>query len=1049
MSIGDKRGSLPIPAAVLSTDSRRGANDSLFAKLLRFFEDEEPGAVTEQSPVVKQPLQLKPSWYYWIFAASGFAGLIYESIWARYLKLILGHAAYAQALVLAIFLLGLAIGAALCARFSSRLPRPFLWYAGIEILLALVAMYFHDIFVAVWQWASVEMLPQIESDKGIELFKWLLSMLLILPQSLLLGATFPLISAGTLRLWPRRRGRIIAMLYFSNSFGAVLGVLLSSFVLLPFAGLPGSLAIAGLINVAAAAAVWVLGHVFNDTGEPLAINGGADRDAAPAESTFRAARLKSLIATIAFATGLASFIYEIVWIRMLSLLLGSSTRTFEFMLAAFILGLALGSFAVRRREDGGGLLVFLGKVQIAMGTLALWSLLCFPLVYEILHNVLSAIPRDDIGYWSYTLLAFALSLLLLLPASFCAGMTLPLLTRHLLAVGGEAAIGGVYAANTLGAIVGVFLALHVLLPLVGLQGALLIGAAVDMLLGVVLIGFFARRYLAKAVSTSVAMLAAAVFFGSINVRIASAGVFRHQQDALPQVVYYRDGKTASIAVTEFQGENSPYPIRSIRTNGKSDAAVLAGGNAGEHGYGVDEMTMVLLGLLPLLHKPDAERVMNIGFGSGLTSRTLLLSRQVTQLDNVEIEPFMIEGARLMGSRVAPVFEDARNHFIINDAKTVLARAPALYDVIVSEPSDPWVSGIASLFTKEFYQQVRSSLAPEGIFVQWLPLHGSEARIVASVGQALAAVFGDFKVYLSANNNIIFIASPTQNLPEISDAIYSSEEARVYFSGYDFPAAQDVEALLLGSKRVLLPYFESFNAPVNSDYHPYLEDKAQRAFFGKTSYALSAVSQLPVPVWEILGQPSKREVQPARHSQLMHQIASAHRHYARRLQEGGLIQSVLADFSRRACPTVEADVSGRKSEDEAATGYMQTISDLIARLMPALDKDKMTEVWQLLEQNECIKTLLAKDDSIVNTYIQFWRALSLRQGKELVRTTELLLPNADLSVPSGQILILAAMAGHYQLENYQQVVLLMLGMPQIKPVVHHAARLLSANAVAKI
>ena len=981
------------------------------------------------------PQELSPVWYYWIFAASGFAGLIYESIWARYLKLFLGHAAYAQALVLAIFLLGLALGAAWCARLSHKLERPLLGYVVIEVLVALTAVFFHEIFTFVQHWAVTSVLPGIESDTAAEVFKWTLAAALIFPQSILLGATFPLMSAGLLRLWPERRGHLVAMLYFSNSLGAVFGVLASGYVLIPFLGLPGTIVTAGLINTAAAAAVWMLGRWFADTAAPLAISSDGGNSA-----PIKRARL---VLAVAFGTGLASFIYEIIWVRMLSLLMGSSTHTFEIMLAAFILGLALGSVFVRKRANSGeNLLAALGAVQVAMGILALWSLFCFPLFYGILNFYLDGLPRTDTNYWIYTALKLGLAMLMMLPATICAGMTLPLLTRFLMDSGGEGAIGKVYAANTLGAIVGVFIALHILLPLAGIHAGIIIAAAVDIGIGLLLVALVLRTRLRWAAGAGAAALAAAALFGGINVQIAAAGVFRYQGFDLPNVIFYQDGKTASIAVTEYRLKGALYPARALRTNGKPDASVISDGSAAEHGYTNDDPTMIVAGLLPLLYNAEAKRVMNIGFGSGMTSRTLLLSPHLTQLDNVEIEPAIIAGARHLGSRVAPVFDDPRNTFIINDAKTVLARAPYKYDIIVSEPSNPWVSGVSNLFTREFYLRVRDTLRADGIFVQWLPLYETTPEAFASVFTALASVFDDIHAYSASSNDVIFVASAGAPLSTPSDAALRADALRAFLAAHHLQGAGDLRMLSLGDKEMLLPYFESFAAPMNSDYRPYLEAQAERAFFDKSHYPLLDATLLPVPVMEFLGRaPKTDKVAPMRSSPPMTKAHHVRNSYEDRRNPQGIIQLALGKIAVLTCPA-----QAQEGEDSAL--YLNSIDQFVSSLMPMLDKAQMAEIWRLMQEDACIAALLADEESAAGKRTQFWRAVSLRDGAGMVRTAEALLQHEDAGTKFGQLLMLGAMAGHHQTGNHQRVTALMRELPFVVPAVHHAARMLAANAAKK-
>ena len=193
-----------------------------------------------------------------LFTVSGFAGLIYESIWSHYLKLFLGHAAYAQTLVLALFMGGMAVGAWLVSRFSARLANSLRGYALVEAVIGIAAIVFHPVFVATTDAAYDSLLPALGSDTGAAIVKWLLAAALILPQSVLLGATFPLMSGGLLRRHPERPGESLAMLYFTNSLGAAVGVLASGFVLIERLGLPGTIQAAGVLNLVLAAIVWFI-----------------------------------------------------------------------------------------------------------------------------------------------------------------------------------------------------------------------------------------------------------------------------------------------------------------------------------------------------------------------------------------------------------------------------------------------------------------------------------------------------------------------------------------------------------------------------------------------------------------------------------------------------------------------------------------------------------------------------------------------------------------------------------------------------------------------
>ena len=989
-------------------------------------------ATATPTPALETPPQaaavgLQPSWYYWIFAASGFAGLIYESLWARYLKLFLGHAAYAQILVLAVFLFGLAAGAALASRMSVRLQNPLRAYVVIEILLALAAVYFHDIFVVAEEWAVGFVLPRLEAAEAAELFKWTLATLLILPQSILLGATFPLMSAGLARLWPDKKGSIVSMLYFSNSLGAAGGVLVSGFVLVPFVGLPGTGIAAGFVNFFVATAVWILGHLFDNIAAPLSATRSAKT---PLSSTGR------LLLLTAAVTGAASFIYEIVWIRMLSLLLGSSTHSFEIMLSVFILGLAIGGLLIRKRANtDADPMTLLAKVQLVMGALALVSLIVYPYLFEALEFILKKIPRDNTGYNIYLLSGFLLSLCLMLPTTICAGMTLPLLTKRLMGEDGEGAIGTIYAANTLGSVVGAAVAMHILLPLLGAAKALAVGSGLDLALGLLLLLWLARR--PPIIVITAAFLMAVFFLGDVDPRIAASGVFRHGQAKIndrQKVIFHRDGKTATISVI------ADGNTRSIKTNGKIDAGIIGKGDIADSGYTGDEVTGTLLGLLPLLIKPDANLAASIGLGSGMTSKVLLLSPQLQRLDTIEIEAMMVEGAKMMGERPVAAFNDPRSRIIIDDAKIFFARTRDKYDIIISEPSNPWVSGIAGLFSREFYHRIRSSLAEGGVFVQWTHLYETSPQIFASQIGALASAFSDFQLYLSSGSDVIFVAVAEGQVPPMLSAVFADNGARAFLSGYGFHSADDAKALFLGERKSMMPYLRSFKAPANSDYFPYVEINAPRAFFQKTFFTWGETATIPVPFMEMVTdrRPGALSVSPKQRSPLSNHYTRTQRWLKTLNDDNGLLRERLKKLVD--CPL---------QADEAAGGkYVEEISSIVSILMPHASREEMAAIWRVMEENNCISELL-QAETLFGRYVQFWQALSFRNAAQTAELAGNLRPFSNPISASGQMLILAEMAARYKLGEYRQVLNLIHQLPSAFPAIHHAARFIAANAAERL
>ena len=784
--------------------------------------------------------------FYLLFTASGFAGLIYESIWTHYLKLFLGHAAYAQSLVLIVFMGGLAAGSALMSRWSTRIANPLLGYALVEAIIGVLALVFHEAFVGATGFAYATLLPALDSDTLALLAKLSVSVLLILPQSMLLGMTFPLMSGGLVRSHPASSGESVAMLYFTNSIGAAVGVLVSGFVLIEWLGLPGTLRFAGVINLVLAGGVWMLARPVRT----------APREAvAPEEPD--AARM---LLAVAFFTGLASFIYEIAWIRMLALVLGSSTHSFELMLSTFILGLALGGLAVRRLVDASANVErLLGWVQVMMGLLALSTLLVYDATFGLMEFMMKGLARTDAGYFFFNLTGQSISALVMLPAAICAGMTLPLITGALLRRGaGEAAIGKVYAANTLGAIAGVLFAVHAGLPLLGLKGALVVGSLVDAALGLVLLWRFVpgtRQWAGAAVACALLFLPITLAW-ELDPHKMTSGVFRHgeiESSRTAKILYQKDGKTSTVHLVDYSGTYS------IRTNGKSDGSITMVG-----GYrGTDEITMVLTGAIPLALKPHAKSAALIGIGTGLTMHTLLQSLEIEQVETVEIEAAMAEASRGFSPRNGAAFADPRGSIIIDDAKSFFSTHNRRYDIVISEPSNPWVSGVASLFTEEFYRRIRTHLNPGGILVQWFQLYEIDTSLVASVMGALGGTFPHYAVFAPSDHDLLIVASESPlDLPITAKAFEHPGLAREFFNVHVLSEG-DLDARYVGNRATLEPLFQSYGMRPNSDYAPVLDLNAARyRFTERTAVDVVGLINLPVPVLELLEpRRGKRPVDP--------------------------------------------------------------------------------------------------------------------------------------------------------------------------------------------
>ncbi len=778
-----------------------------------------------------------------LFALSGFTGLIYESVWSHYLKLFLGAAAFAQSFVLAAFMGGMALGAWLASRWSARLKNLLAAYGWIEAAIGVAALMFHESFLLLTQFSLDQVLPALGSPAAVEIYKYSLCAVLIVPQTLLLGMTFPLLSGAVIRRGPEASGHHLAMLYFTNSIGAAAGALAAAFLLIGWLGMPGTMRFAGALNLALAAAVLAIARL----GEPAAVAAAPSGGSAPSGSP-----VARLFLAAAFVTGLASFIYEIVWIRMLSLVLGASFHAFELMLSAFITGLALGGLWIRRRLDRlDDPVRFAGLVQVFMGLAALATIFVYHWTFDWMAWVLGVLQRNDSAYPLFNLFGHALAFAVMLPATFLAGMTLPLFTQVLLRGGrGERAIGQVYAANTLGAIAGVLLAVHVLMPVVGLKLALVVGAAIDILLGTWVLRYSqaASRRIHAFAAVIVGMLAATATARAaiLEPERLSSGVFRYGQ-AAPEfgpVIFYRDGKTASVAVRGREG------TLSILTNGKSDAALRLDPNQPPT---QDEFTMTLLAALPLLIKPDAKTFANIGWGSGLSVEVALSHSGPAAVDTVEIEPAMVAGAHSFSPRVDRAYRDARSHVHFEDAKSYFARHGKLYDVIMSEPSNVWVSGVAALFTTEFYRDTKRYLAPGGLFVQWVHAYDFNDRLLGSVVSALGENFADYEIYETNPGDLMVVAVAEGRVPRPKPLPETEVAFMEQLRRIGTTRSEEIGVRSLGTKKQIAPLFAALGAPVNSDFHPLVQLEAPRSRFGgSTARAVQELAAAPLPILEMSG-----------------------------------------------------------------------------------------------------------------------------------------------------------------------------------------------------
>jgi spermidine synthase len=352
---------------------------------------------------------------------------------------------------------------------------------------------------------------------------------------------------------------------------------------------------------------------------------------------------------------------------------------------------------------------------------------------------------------------------------------------------------------------------------------------------------------------------AALFITHLDPMKMASGVFRHGQprhDPSTKVLWLGHGKTATVSLVDADGRVS------IATNGKPDAAI----NMHSDKAAPDEITMVMAAALPLSLHPHPERIANIGMGSGLTTHVLLASDAVKSVDTIEIEPYMAKAAEIgFMPRVQRTFRDPRSHIHFEDAKTFFAVNHKKYDIIVSEPSNPWVSGVSTLFSSEFYQQMTRYLEPDGLLVQWIQIYETDLSIVTSIVKAMQPQFEDFAIYSADDSDLLIVARRSGRLPELNARVFDTPAMRAELERVGITRLQHLSGHYLGNRQLLEPLLRVSGVPANSDYFPYVDLNAPRTrILKRDALEYPMIATLPVPLFDLLGkaQPQNEPTDPS-------------------------------------------------------------------------------------------------------------------------------------------------------------------------------------------
>ncbi len=672
-----------------------------------------------------------------IFLFSGAFALVYEVTWARMLAREFGSDAVSIAIVVSVFMLGLGVGARIAGAWGDGFRNPLRIYGYLEILLGL--------YVLISPWLIGFFAPllgllghgAIESPWLLNMARTLLGMALLLPPTLLMGASLPLLVRFAADVAKHAPAAIIG-LYAINIAGAVVGVIAAGFWLLPAMGMTSVIWIVAVANIVMGLLVIVLSRHFTDV--------YARRPARmPSTTAPPVAKTELTLPMAAMLIGLASMACQLAWTRVIVLIVGGSAYAFSSVLAVFLAGLGLGAglAALSTRLAGERTMLLFGLA----GLLSVITIFASTVVLPLLPGFFLASFDADLAGTRLGLLNLQILIaaaLFLLPATFM-GMLFPLILRIGLGDLRRPAneTDKLYLANTFGCVAGALLTGFLLIPMVGILSTLLIAVGI-LCYSIILVQSRGGR---PALQIAMAVLLMSAYGGGWhlvppwNGQLTASGLSEYAQaykriDASnlgtemgqrTELLYYRDGQTATVTVS--QDRRTTNRDLYIATNGKIDGSSHA-----------DMPTQKLSAHLPLLLHSNPQQVAVIGMGTGVTAGSATLCENVERVSVIEIEPAMVEGARFFSALNHHVHENPKADIRVTDGRLHLMLATETYDVIISEPSNPWIAGIASLFTEEYYQLGARALREGGIFAQWLQVYNMDPDNIRSVIRTFQTVF---------------------------------------------------------------------------------------------------------------------------------------------------------------------------------------------------------------------------------------------------------------------------------------------------------------------
>lgn len=755
-------------------------------------------------------------WIFIFFFASGTTGLIYEVVWTRLFTRVMGNTHYSIATVLTMFMAGLAIGSYLGGRWIDKRRQPLLKYAILEGVIGIYCLMIP--FMIEWASPLFQMVYQNHADSynQASLYRFLIcGLILIIPTSCM-GATLPILSKHVSKD-STFAGRDVGTLYSFNTFGAVLGALLSAFLLMRFWGIWATIWFAAALNIGIALVIYLLFRQnYND--KHLEVP-------SPKQEKIKFDS-NAIMVLLAFGfSGWCALTYQIAWNRILSLLLGSSVYAFSLILTTFILGLALGTIIFSRNLNyiNNPLKAF-GILQVGIGLSALMIIPQFGNVPFLNRWVYQNWSMEFASIqWSVFLVIFSL---LIIPTFLMGGqfpIVIRLLVKKLDTLGHS--VGKVYASNTAGTIIGSFLAGFVLIPSIGVQNTILVAVGLNLLIGVALLTVSSGLSLNIKLYAIPAILVVSVLYGSSidswDKSIISSGSYMpyrikdlsEAEAKANKILFFREGTHTTVTV-ELSVSGNIF----LRVNGKTDASLA-----------MDMRTQVLSGYLPMFLHRRPKSVLVIGQGSGVTLGAVE-QFPIKSVDLVEISSAVIDGSRFFDPFNHEALSDERLKLILADGRNHVALADQKYDVIISEPSNPWISGVGALFTSNFFDLMKKRLNLGGIACIWVHTNMSPLSF-KSVTRTFAETFKHVSMWESiVGDDYLLIGSESPyKLPYSKiNSLLTNQVRGKDLHNIGIHSVKDLMSLLIMNDDRLLEF--SKGAPIHTDDNSLLEFDAPKYIY---------------------------------------------------------------------------------------------------------------------------------------------------------------------------------------------------------------------------